>query len=89
MAFKAIYPLSLSILLAFSSCGAGEEQGHSTPIDSTNVNGTAPATYGGTNPANDQDTVLRNSNDTGTKVTNGPDNSVNTVNGSSDPNPNR
>lgn len=76
--------LSVS-LIALSSCGNGEE-GRSTPIDSTNMNGTAPATYDGENPANYQDTVLQNSNDTGTKVTNGPGNSVNTIGGSTNPN---
>jgi hypothetical protein len=64
------------IAFSLSSCGAddGEEMGHSTPIDSTNMHGTAPATYGGDNPANYQDTVLANSNDTGTKISTGPDN---------------
>jgi hypothetical protein len=58
------------------SCGSnqGEDTGASTPIDSTTMHGTAPVTYGGENPANYQDTVLANSNDTGTKVSTGPDN---------------
>jgi len=56
------------------SADAGDDRGTSTPIDSTNQNGTAPAVYGGDNPANDQDTTYRNSNDTGTRVSNGPDN---------------
>lgn len=60
--------------LIFASCGGqGEDRGTSTPIDSTNLNGTQPAVYGGDNPANDQDTNYANSNDTGTRISNGPD----------------
>ena len=46
--------------------------GSSTPIDSTNVNGTAPATYGGNDPAKDtaSDVSHNNTNDTGTKANN-------------------
>lgn len=65
------------VALALSACGSnqGEDTGASTPIDSTNMQGTAPATYGGENPANYQDTVLENSSDTGTKISTGPDDS--------------
>jgi len=64
--------LLLSIILLATSCGSnGANQGTSTPIDSTNVKGSAPATYGGNNPANDQtDTNKTNINDTGTKANN-------------------
>ncbi|MES2702071.1 MAG: hypothetical protein V4649_05500 [Bacteroidota bacterium] len=60
-------------ICALSSCSnTGGDHGSSTPIDSTNVNGTAPATYGGNNPANDQnaDSNRSNVNDTGTKANN-------------------
>lgn len=72
----------LITILSLASCmsNEAEDQGKSTPIDSTNLNGTAPATYGGDNPANDQDTNYVNSNDTGTKVSNGPDSSLNRTN---------
>ncbi|RYZ49786.1 MAG: hypothetical protein EOP49_15450 [Sphingobacteriales bacterium] len=56
------------ILLTSCGSGGGEDTGRSTPIDSTNLNGTAPATYGGENPANYADTNLVNSNDTGTRI---------------------
>lgn len=50
------------------SCGTrGENMGESTPIDSTNVYGTAPATYGGEDPASQLDTNVA---DTGTKANN-------------------
>ncbi len=59
----------LVIGLAISSCGNnGQNKGASTPIDSTNVNGTPPATYGGDNPT--KDTNLINADDTGTKANN-------------------
>jgi hypothetical protein len=70
---------NILLLLAIIGVAAGcnndraNDQGHSTPIDSTNLNATAPATYGGDNPANSQDTVYANSNDTGTRASNGPD----------------
>lgn len=69
------------LLFVCASCQSGkdanEERGTSTPIDSTNDQGTAPAVYGADNPANDQDTTYRNSTDTGTHVNNGPDNTKN------------
>lgn len=37
--------LTCTLLLGITSCGA-DQQASSTPIDSTNLNGTAPATYG-------------------------------------------
>ena len=67
---------TLSIILLLSSCGSnqGEDTGHRTPIDSTIQHGTAPATYGGDNPANYQDTTLANSTDTGTTAASSSDN---------------
>ncbi len=62
---------ALSSTILFTACNAqnGNNTGNSTPIDSTNVNGTAPATYGGDNPAND--TLPKNNvGDTGTKANN-------------------
>ena len=54
-----------------SSCSNNNphDNGTSTPIDSTNVNGTAPATYGPNNPANDTASKV-NMDDTGTKANN-------------------
>jgi hypothetical protein len=68
--------LRIAIALAFSlivlgACtDQGERQGSSTPIDSTNMNGTAPATYGGDDPANLQDTNRTNVGDIGTNAAN-------------------
>jgi hypothetical protein len=64
---------TIVISLAVVSCGNdGANRGASTPIDSTNVKGAAPATYGGNNPANDEnpDSNRSNTNDTGTKANN-------------------
>lgn len=43
--------LSLSLLAA--SCGDNAATGYSTPVDSVNLNGTAPAQYTKDNPAVD------------------------------------
>lgn len=54
MKLPALLTLSLIAALTFSSCGDSnnpENAGESTPIDSTNLHGTAPATYGPENPA--------------------------------------
>jgi hypothetical protein len=65
----------LPVMLIFSACGTSpENQGSSTPIDSTNTYGTAPATYGADDPADDTIRNLDNYSDTGTKVNEGPDN---------------
>ena len=70
MKFIKITILASSVLFFAASCGnEGANQGASTRIDSTNVNGTAPATYGGNNPANDTTSKV-NANDTGTKANN-------------------
>ncbi len=71
---KTLLLIALVGFLLSSCADQGEEIGTSTPIDSTNLNGTAPATYGGDDPANDQDTTYANSNDTGTRMSNGPEN---------------
>lgn len=49
--YKIIIP---AILLVLSSACTNDpdKQGNSTSIDSSNIHGTAPATYGGDNPAN-------------------------------------
>jgi hypothetical protein len=65
--------IALISVLSLGACNTNDQEknGRSTPIDSTNVNGTAPATYGGNNPANDQkDSNRTNVNDTGTKANN-------------------
>ncbi len=63
--------LALSALVLITSCGNNpENMGNSTPIDSTNVSGAAPATYGGDNPAIDPDSNRTNVGDTGTKANN-------------------
>lgn len=62
---------SVSLFLASCEPRSAQKTGASTPIDSTNVNGTAPATYGANNPANDEkDSNRSNANDTGTKANN-------------------
>lgn len=74
---KAFLSFVLGAFLLASCKGSSDsvdDRGSSTPIDSTNDQGTAPATYGADNPANDQDTTYRNSSDTGTRVNMGPDN---------------
>jgi len=69
----AAYAAILFFLLA--SCGTEpENQGTSTPIDSTNTFGTAPATYGADDPTEDVLKNKENFSDTGTKVNEGPDN---------------
>lgn len=74
---------AICITITTTSCSNGK--GHSTPIDSTNVNGTAPATYAPNNPANDRDTNY--ASDTGAKATNlhheGYDSEINRSNASS------
>jgi len=64
--------VALAFCLSLAACGTrGENRGASTPIDSTNVKGTAPATYGGNDPANDgKDSNRTNIDDTGTKANN-------------------
>ena len=77
MPTRAILSAAAALAILFCSCGghdSADNQGHHTPIDSTNLNGTAPVTYGADNPANDQDTTYRNATDTGTKISTGPDN---------------
>lgn len=53
--------LTASLLLG--SCGNEENEGTSTPIDSTNVHGTAPARYGADDP--DEGTRYEGADDTG------------------------
>lgn len=61
---------ALALSFSLVSCtDQGAQQGESTPIDSTNTEGTAPATYGGDDPADDAQKQV-NANDTGTKATN-------------------
>ena len=61
----------VSLLIVSCEPRNSEKIGSGTPIDSTNVNGTAPATYGANNPANDErDSNRSNVNDTGTKANN-------------------
>jgi hypothetical protein len=79
MNFRKISFAMAIAAFSLTSCVDGEDKGHSTPIDSTNLNGTAPATYNADNPANEQDTNYINANDTGTKVSNGPDNTIDSV----------
>ena len=55
--------LALSIIAV--SCVSRDEQGSSTSIDSTNLHGTAPATYGADDPANPSPPVYEGNLDTG------------------------
>ena len=77
MQFKQILLPFAACLLLFSCQSNNDNRGTSTPIDSTNDQGTAPAVYGGDNPANDQDTNYQNSSDTGTRINEDPDNTNN------------
>jgi hypothetical protein len=72
MKLAKILAVCFSIMLCLSACGNnGANTGHSTPIDSSNVKGAAPATYGGNDPASEQgDTNKTNIKDTGTKASN-------------------
>ena len=55
--------------LALAACNSHHDEGKSTPIDSTNVNGAAPAKYEPQKPT--YDTAHKNNlNDTGTKASN-------------------
>lgn len=71
---RSLWILGFCSIAAISCGNRGEDKGASTPIDSTVEHGTAPATYGGDNPANDQDTTYQNANDTSTKANDGPSN---------------
>lgn len=42
---KTIQYLLIGAMITASACNGTAEQGSSTPIDSTNLHGTAPATY--------------------------------------------
>lgn len=53
----------LAALILLGSCGNEENEGTSTPIDSTNVHGTAPARYGADNP--EEGTRYEGADDTG------------------------
>lgn len=68
--------IAITILIAIScaACNSNNQTDadhlvHSTPIDSTNVDGTAPATYAPDNPRNDSASKA-NMNDTGTNANN-------------------
>jgi hypothetical protein len=69
---KAIVLIAFPLLT--QSCGPNNtntETSRSTPIDSTNVNGTAPATKGPDDPTSDsRDSNRNNTNDTGTNANN-------------------
>jgi hypothetical protein len=52
MKLRALLPLLGFAVFAWSCDDADTHDGESTPIDSTNINGTAPATYGADNPDN-------------------------------------
>lgn len=68
--------MAICFAIAAVSCknntdNSGANEASSPPIDSTNVKGSAPAQYGGNNPANDtRDSNRTNTNDTGTKPNN-------------------
>lgn len=62
------YAMGLA-LFALASCGTSPENtGSSTPIDSTNINGDAPATYGAADPANPDSSRAQGANDTGLRA---------------------
>ncbi|WP_276131685.1 hypothetical protein [Polluticoccus soli] len=55
----------LALGLVTASCGNDTEDGSSTPIDTTNVHGTAPATYSPEDPAHPNAPVYEGNLDTG------------------------
>jgi hypothetical protein len=68
-----LFIITIFIAVTAASCGSttrGDNTGNQMPIDSTNVKGTAPATYGGENPAINADSNRNNLHDTGTKANN-------------------
>jgi hypothetical protein len=67
---KSIVLLALTITVAACKPNEGKNIGHDTPIDSTKVNGQAPATYGGYDPAHKPDSNYGNVHDTGTTAAN-------------------
>ena len=62
------YLTALAAIVVLTACN-NRNPGNSTPIDSTIVNGTAPATYHASNPADDTSSKI-NADDTGTKASN-------------------
>lgn len=63
--------LAITFVAIVSSCGPnGDKMGHSTPIDSSNVNGAPGATYGPDDPAYKPDSNHENVGDTGTNAGN-------------------
>ena len=52
---KRILQVMLCITLLSASCGDPDNSGSSTPIDSTNQYGTAPAEYGPDDPTEDEE----------------------------------
>lgn len=62
--------LTYICLLSFAlfSCNNAEEKGSSTPIDTTNLQGTAPATYGADDPATQEAPVYEGNMDTSLKA---------------------
>ena len=65
---NCIVALALPLLM-LSCMDQGDQRAESTPIDSTNLNGTAPATYGGDDPAVNPN-ENPNKSDTGTNAGN-------------------
>lgn len=43
---KTVQYLLIAAIISVSACNDPDGQGSSTPIDTTNIRGTAPATYG-------------------------------------------
>jgi hypothetical protein len=67
---KTVKVLAICIsLITIAACN-NRNQGHSTPIDSSNVKGAPGATYGGDNPRIDPDSNRTNVDDTGTNAGN-------------------
>ncbi len=55
--------------VVLASCGTSPENtGSSTPVDSTNLNGTAPATYGAHDPADADSSRAQGVADTGLRA---------------------
>lgn len=58
-----------ALVVFLAACGTNpDNKGSSTPIDSTNLTGEAPAQYGPTNPADPEPPRYEGANDTGLRV---------------------
>ena len=66
---KTTFALVAALAMCLASCGSNPENSvSSTPIDSTNVNGTAPVQYGPVDPASPDSPRYQGAFDTGARA---------------------